>query len=68
MNLIKLTTKEGKKVIVNIANISYWYGLNETETTIVFIDSESFLTITMSIDEFANKMASCDKSRIIWEV
>lgn len=67
MKLLKVTTKEGKKAIINTSNVSYWYGLNETETSISFINSEDFITVCISVDEFAQRLEACDDSRMVWD-
>ena len=67
MKLIKVTTKDGKKAIANVANISYWYGINENETTIAFINTEDFLTVSISVDEFAQRLEAYNNSRIVLE-
>lgn len=66
MKLIKIKTLEGKTAILNIAKISYWFGINETQTNIC-IDSENYFTVNISIEEFATRLEACDDSRFVWD-
>jgi hypothetical protein len=50
MRLLKATTAKNKKVIVNIANVSY-FEENINNTLISFIDSEEYVIVKNTIDE-----------------
>ena len=52
MNIIKITTAEGKKAIINIANISFIIEASEGQTTIALVDSQDFLKVNMTIEDF----------------
>lgn len=66
MKLIKIKTTEGKTAILNIAKISYWYEINETQTNI-WMNSEDYFTVDIPIEEFATRLEDCDDSRMVWE-
>jgi hypothetical protein len=52
MKFIKVQTKDDKKAIVNLLNVSYFYALNETQTNVCFINEADYLTINLTIEEF----------------
>lgn len=66
MKLIKIKTSEGKTAILNTAKISYWFGINETQTNIC-MNVEDYFTVDIPIETFATGLEGCDDSRIVWD-
>jgi translation elongation factor P/translation initiation factor 5A len=59
MKLIKLTSIDGKKAIINTQNIAYFYERNDKESIVAFVDSEDYLTIPVTIEELEKKLINC---------
>jgi len=60
MKLLKFTTKDGKTVIANIDNISFFYERSENETVVAFINEPDNFVIPVSIKELGKRLEASD--------
>lgn len=67
MVFIQLTKTNGKKVIINTANISYVEEVHQKEISISFINSEDYVRIPVSVKDFTQMLDVCSgDSRSVW--
>lgn len=66
MKFIKLKNTDSEEVIVNLSNVSHFYQINESETTICFTAYEDFIRVNISIEVFHDLLNAIDDSVNVW--
>lgn len=56
MKFIKVKNTDGKDVIINLSNVSYFFSSSENETTICFINDEDYIRVPISTDAFYKEL------------
>jgi hypothetical protein len=64
MKFIKVKNTDGKEVLVNLDNVSHFFQISETETTIYFTTYEDFIKVNISIDEIHQVLNVIENSSV----
>ena len=68
MKFIKVKNTDGKDIIINLSNVSYFFSNSENETTIGFTTYEDYIRVSISIDAFQQGLNAMDKNSVnVWD-
>ena len=68
MKFIKVKNTDGKDIIINLSNVSYFFSNSENETTIGFINYQDYIRVSISIDAFQQGLNAMDKNSVnVWD-
>ena len=68
MKFIKVKNTDGKDIIINLSNVSYFFSNSENETTIVLTTYEDYIRVSISIDVFQQGLNAMDKNSVnVWD-
>ena len=68
MKFIKVKNTDGKDIIINLSNVSYFFSNSENETTIGLTTYEDYIRVSISIDAFQQGLNAMDKNSVnVWD-
>ena len=68
MKFIKVKNTDGKDIIINLSNVSYFFSNSENETTIVLTTYGDYIRVSISIDVFQQGLNAMDKNSVnVWD-
>ena len=68
MKFIKVKDKDGKKIIINLAKVYYFYSSSENETAICFIGThKNDLIVPISIESFHQGLNAMNDTSNVWD-
>lgn len=65
LNYIKVKNKMGKTILVNLDQVTHFYGLNENETNICMSHPDEYITINIPLYRFQAIIERINGSEII---
>ena len=68
MKFIKVKNTDGKDIIINLSNVSYFFSNSENETTICFTTYEDYIRVSISIDAFHQGLNAMNNNSVnVWD-
>ena len=68
MKFIKVKNTDGKDIIINLSNVSYFFSNSENETTIGLITYEDYIRVSISIDAFQQGLNAMNENSVnVWD-
>jgi hypothetical protein len=68
MNFIKVKTEHNKTVLVNLSNVTHFFQVSDTVTTICFVTPEDYIKIAVPIKVLEEKLELTNGTRVVYTI